>query len=428
MSDETLPSQNSESIDPITRRTLLKRAGALGAGLFAGGTTNILNEANDRLLQPALQLKADWETASAENAQFIEEHKDELKNIRLGCSLSPEQLEWLGIHDSPEQVLDFLQENGINEVRLGLRWNRSVNKNGEVDLSYYAPWIEQSLKRGMNLCLNVGPVKVFRWPEDHVPETVRARHEQAGTLPKKGALIQPADPLAREGLEYLNAMLPELKKLTGDHTVSIQPENEAQTPFGEHEWVASNDHLFAVVGTILDHFPNSPILLNSPAVKQSKSPIPHLSTLEYTAQLAKSIVAARPGTHVITGVDVYPETPHSMTVPFSDGLQVDTQMALLSSRTEHVLHDYVADMTTSGIRTEVTELQAEPWGNRTQPGNSAQSLRFAVLRSFPFVDTSKPTTLRLWGIEHLYAKLVKGEETEEHKKIGELIRLVNVKR
>ncbi len=85
-------------------------------------------------------------------------------------------------------------------------------------------------------------------------------------------------------------------------------------------------------------------------------------------------------------------------------------------------------MKSSGIGMEITELQVEPWGERNKPGNDVQSLRFAVLRSLPFVDPSKPTTMRLWGIEHLYAKLVKGEEIEEHKKIRELIRLVNVKR
>lgn len=422
MIDESQPPQSPEPPDPSRRKFIIGAAAitTVGAAASVG-----FSEVNERFLQPRKELIADWESASVENEQFMEVHKTELEHVRLGCSLSPEQLEWLGIHDSPEQVLDYLQELGINNIRLGIRWDRSVDNDGNIDLSYYGPWIVESLKRGMDLCLNVGPIKVFRWPEDHVPKSVLKRLEQQRRLPEKGALIQPDDPLAREGLEYLNTLLPELAKLTQGHTVTIQPENEAQTPFGEHEWVASSDYLFTVVKTILDHFPNSPILLNSPAVKQSKSPIPHSSTLEYTAQLAKALVAARPGVEVISGVDVYPETPHSMTVPRSNGLQVDTQMALLASRGEHVLHDYVADMTTSGIRTEVTELQAEPWGNRTQPGNSAQSLRFAVLRSLPFVDTSKPTTLRLWGIEHLYAKLVKGKETEEHKKIDELVQMIN---
>ncbi len=324
MSDETLPPQNSESIDPITRRTFLKRAGAFGAGLFVGGTTNILNEANDRLLQPALQLKADWETASAENAQFIDEHKDELKNIRLGCSLSPEQLNWLGIHDSPGQVFDYLHGLGIKDIRLGIRWDHSVDEDGKVDLSYYAPWIHESMKRGMDLCLNVGPIKVFRWPEDHVPKSVLKRLEQQGRLPKKGGLIGPDDPMADEALGYLNTLLPELKKLTGDHAVTMQPENEAHVPFGEHEWVASHEYFLRVCETIKDHFPDSPLLFNSPAVHQEKSPLEHTSTLEQTAIAAQAIITTHPDWEIITGADVYPDTPHSAKIPLPGNLRVDT--------------------------------------------------------------------------------------------------------
>lgn len=410
----------------LTRRTFIRNVAENLAAVTVGVVTgNIIVEGNERLYQPLQHLKMDWESAGAENEQFMEEHKTELQNVRLGCSLSPEQLEWLGIHDSPEQVLNYLQELGINEVRLGLRWNHSVNEKGEVDLSYYAPWIEQSLKRGMDLCLNVGPIKVFRWPEDHVPKSVLKRLEQQGRLPKKGGLIGQDDPMADEALGYLNALLPELKKLTGDHAVTIQPENEAHVPFGEHEWVASHEYFFKVCKTIKDHFPDSPLLLNSPAVKQSKSPLPHKSTLEQTAIAAQAIVAARSDWEVITGVDVYPDTPQSATIPFSDGLRVDTQMAVTSSRGADVLPKYVADMNASGVGMEITELQVEPWGDRTKPGNDAQSLRFAVLRSLPFVDPSRPTTMRLWGIEHLYAQRTRGVETGEHKKIVELVQLIN---
>lgn len=439
MPEETQPEiiHPDKPIEPITRRTFLKRAGAFGAGIAAtaiggigaigdiGSITHGIHEANDRFLQPALQLKADWETAGVENAQFMEEHKDELKNIHLGCSLSPEQLDWLKIHDSPDRVLDYLQELGISDVRFGLRWNHSVDKDGKVDLSRYAPWIDGILKRGMDLCLNVGPIKVFRYPEDHVPEKVREDLEGKGQFPKKGALIGPEDPLAKKGLEYLNAMLPELKKLVGNHVVTMQPENEAHVPFGEHEWVASHEYFLKVCETIKNHFPDSPLLLNSPAVHQANSPLKHTSTLEQTATAAQAIVAAHPDWEVITGVDVYPDTPQSAEIPLTNGLRVDTQMAVESLRGRNVIPQYVEGMKKSSIRTEITELQVEPWKDRQKPGNDVQSLRFAVLRSLPFVDGTQPTTMRLWGIEHLYAQRAKGVETGEHQKIYELIRLIN---
>lgn len=378
-----------------------------------------------RLIESIKQIKRDWECTLVENAQFFKDHKAELQNIRLGCSLSPEHLESLKIHNSPEQVLDYLKELGIKEIRLGIRWNRSVDENGKVDLSYYSPWIKQSLKRGMKLCLNVGPIKVFRWPEDHVPKSVLKKLAQQGSLPEKGALIEPNDPLAVTALEYLNAMLPKLRKLTGNHSVTMQPENEAHVPFGEHEWVASNDYFLAVCKVIKKHFSRSNLLLNSPAVHQSRSPLKHSSTLQQTAQVAQRIADANPDWNIISGVDVYPDTPQSAKVPFSGGLRADTQMALIISCGSDVLDKYVTNMNACGVTTEITELQAEPWGNRTDPGNSAQSLRFAILRSLPFVNSTKPTTMRLWGIEHLYAQRVKGVETGEHKKMLELIRLIN---
>ena len=286
-----MPDESEQPPSPSRRQFI---AGAAAITTIGAAASVGFSEANERFLEPRKELISDWESAGVENEQFMEEHKTGLENVRLGCSLSPEQLEWLGVHDSPEQVLDYLQELGIKDIRLGIRWNRSVDEEGEVDLSYYAPWIEQSLKRGMNLCLNVGPIKVFRFPEDHVPESVLKKLEQHEGLPKKGGLIGPDDPLADDALDYLNALLPELKKLTGDHAVTIQPENEAHVPFGEHEWVASHEYFFKVCKTIKDHFPNSPLLLNSPAVKQSKSPLPHKSTLEQTAIAAQAIVAARP--------------------------------------------------------------------------------------------------------------------------------------
>lgn len=422
MIDESQPPQSSQPPDP-SRRKFIAGIAAIGA---SGALASVgLKEAHDRLWQPRKELIADWESAGVENALFMEEHKDELKNVRLGCSLSPEQLNWLGIHDSPKQVFDYLQELGIKDIRLGIRWDHSIDEEGKIDLSYYAPWIQESLKHGIDLCLNVGPIKVFRWPEDHVPKSVLKRLDQQGRLPKKGGLIGPDDPMADEALGYLNTLLPELKKLTGDHTVTIQPENEAHVPFGEHEWVASHEYFFKVCKTIKDHFPNSPLLLNSPAVKQPKSPLLHNSTLEQTAIAAQSIASARPDWEIITGVDVYPDTPQSAEIPLTKGLRVDTQMAVTSSRGRDTIPQYVSDMKKSGIRMEITELQVEPWGERDKPGNDVQSLRFAVLRSLPFVDPSKPTIMRLWGIEHLYAQRAKGVETDEHEKIVDVVKLIN---
>ena len=79
-----------------------------------------------------------------------------------------------------------------------------------------------------------------------------------------------------------------------------------------------------------------------------------------------------------------------------------------------------------GYRIEVTEGQAEPYGQFLTPGNSAKDFRFLLLRLAEKVfDPAAPKLLRVWGLEELARKALLGAFTAEHAQIVQLIRALN---
>jgi hypothetical protein len=71
----------------------------------------------------------------------------------------------------------------------------------------------------------------------------------------------------------------------------------------------------------------------------------------------------------------------------------------------------------------VSEGQAEPNGYLTEPGNSARHFRFMLLRCAESVlDTSRPSVIRVWGIEEMAKKALAGRATAEHEAIYDLVR------
>jgi hypothetical protein len=68
----------------------------------------------------------------------------------------------------------------------------------------------------------------------------------------------------------------------------------------------------------------------------------------------------------------------------------------------------------------------EPFHQLTSPGNSARDLRFLILRLLDKVfDPHKPALLRIWGIEELAKRMLRGEMTSEHKQIVEIFEAIN---
>jgi hypothetical protein len=118
-----------------------------------------------------------WREASRPNPEFFARHEDDLSRLTLGASFAPEQ--WSGDERGQRQALAaaglVLKDLGIRELRLGLRWRRVETPDGQIDLRAYKPLLEYCLGQGASVCLNVGPIKTFRWPEDHAPRHLLRR-------------------------------------------------------------------------------------------------------------------------------------------------------------------------------------------------------------------------------------------------------------
>ncbi len=126
---------------------------------------------------------------------FLEANQDRLRMVRLGSTFSPDHyhhlLSFQGIHERQAQQrsalagLDFVhRELGIDAIRLPIRWNRTISRDGRrLDMQRYEPYLDSLIKRKARICLNFGPIKAARWPEDHVPDWLP---EIRRALPVKG--------------------------------------------------------------------------------------------------------------------------------------------------------------------------------------------------------------------------------------------------
>jgi hypothetical protein len=123
---------------------------------------------------------------------------------------------------------------------------------------------------------------------------------------------------------------------------------------------------------------------------------------------------------LVSGVDFYYEKPG---LPLAYLLR---RMPLLS-RALHMadvwtLHRHRAQSNRLGVRVEVTEAQAEPWGRFKAPGNSLAGFEFMLRTCLDdILDLRQNSMIRLWGIEWLARGLLDGSLTPEQKKIVGLI-------
>ncbi|NLE31055.1 hypothetical protein GX618_02145, partial [Candidatus Dojkabacteria bacterium] len=118
-------------------------------------------------------------------------------SIVLGTSFSPEYAKSLGC-ENPLKLLKIInKELGIKDIRLGLRWN-VVERDKKISLDYYDKYLKYLFKNDCKVCLNIGPIKIFRWPEEHIPRQISV---------KKGEYITPDMDIAKYSYQYFEKLL-----------------------------------------------------------------------------------------------------------------------------------------------------------------------------------------------------------------------------
>jgi hypothetical protein len=332
--------------------------------------------------------------------------------LRFGASFAPEQWGFHARADRDARLgLDFaVKELGLRQMRLGIRWSRGVDRRGNVDLSIYAPYIDYCLNNDVEVCLNVGPIRTFRWPEEHVPAAVAA----AVSLPPVEGKVQLGSELAQRALAYLEDLLQVLRRNYGDGLHTIQVENEPYYPLGKHLWRMSLPYMHAATERVDDVFPNANVLVTSAGRL-------HLNDVR---DLFIHLLATREGFQgrLVSGFDFHYKTPNRDAVPVVRHFDQIAYARPFAPSTEDNIHH----SRSIGYGIEVTEGQAEPYGHFTEPGNSAREFRFMLLRCLDKVfDPKAAALLRIWGVEELAKKILRGRANDEHHQIVELIQTVN---
>ena len=391
-----------------TRRQFL---GVSAAGLALVGGGEGLEYGREMLQQERA-----WRAAARPNDEFLRTHAALFRHVSVGASFAPEQ--WPpGAHapGEPLAALDWAARDlGIRQVRLGLRWQRVEWRRGQVDLSMYRPFLDYAFDNNLAICLNLGPMRTFRWPEEHLPRWLA----QAIDMPPTGARIKPATPVTEAASDYLVRLLDALVAEYGAERLAsvamVQPENEPFYPLRSHKWVLDGAYVKDVIGQLNTVFPRSRILTTT-AGRLNFGPI---------QDLFAGLLADSPDYRgrLVMGFDYHYKTPLRDSFPI-----IKYTDPITFQRVGYQTCEGNREMARSlGYGIEVTEGQAEPFGDLDAPGNSVRHFRFMLLRCADRVlQRDQPSVIRIWGIEEMAKKALAGLTTGEHAAIFDLVRRVN---
>lgn len=321
------------------------------------------------------------------------------KEIVWGTSFSPEYSQYLGDRNPLETLKIVREKLNIQDFRLGLRWN-TVEKNGKVSLEFYEKYIEYLLKNNCSICLNVGPIKVMRWPEEHIPEYINV---------KKRSVVKKDSELAKYAIEYFNKLLELIDRKYGQQInssskISFQIENECYNRFGHKRLLMSDEYLLEITTILHEYFPKNKLMMDSSARKDLRK-LMHLFDLFVENKLFE-------WKQLTLGINYYSMIPKMK--PFFKRIEA-LSFYLPWSMPLSTLKRYQEE---KGFGLEISEAQFEPWGEMTLPGNSVEELRYVVkhgLKIFP--DNYKERMIRLWGMEEFGLKMKEKKLTSEHRDI-----------
>lgn len=351
--------------------------------------------------------------------QFLRNHQNLLKKIRIGTSFSPEYVEELFAQEgkgvSEEMVMNVLRYAvevlHMKEIRLGIRWNK-VDNGKRIDISYYKPFLEYCFKHKVTICLNVGPIKTFRWPEQYVPNYIL---NDKKNISQKGESIDADSFLAKKSYIYLEKLLRSLVASYSPtqlhYITTIQPENEPFYPFGIYRWTMSKEYLHVITDIIFKYFPKRKILVSSSETRN----IEEIISLFESLKLQKG--------QAICGINYYFKTPKMQTVLFLGSLDY---MLYSHVRNKNSYRESIKKMHQKGIGVEVVEGQAEIWKPMMSPGNDYKEFQYLLLRCAENILFSHGDFLiRMWGIERLAKNFLTHTETPDHRSIQSLIQTLN---
>lgn len=402
---ESLPLSRAK----FSRRDLLK-----GSACFAGAA--YLGKESAFMIVDAILDQIDArERSRVSNSEFIWQNSERLRNVRYGCSFALEEFE---SEEEAMQALKIMVEDwGIKNIRIGLRWS-TISQDGEgIDLSKYEKIVEYALLQGVELRWCLGAIKNFGWPEFYVPTSVLGR---VSKISGRGERIVDFKELEKKALEYLKNLCIVLRLEYGKLPL-VQGTNEGYKEFGAFPWVVHNEYLQEEV-KVLNTLGNPRKLFNS-------SEWHNLEQIDQSLQSLKKNIPQIVETSDI-GINYFPEKPWVKNYPLlgrPDSILVGKIVA----------GDPYSEFRRSRYKKkEVSEAQMEPWlvngkpvEGATSPGNSCEHLKFVTLRAMENILSDEGGIIYLFGAPKLAKRVIRNRGdyklTSEHIQMIDLVRRVN---
>lgn len=355
---------------------------------------------------------------------FLDRYREAItkRRIRIGCSFAPEQFDSTA-DDGGVFALQALrvavEEYGIADVRIGLRWNH-LAPDGPRFTDYYEALIDYCFTAPgvTHVCLDLGPIKTFRWPEVHVPQAVLT---SLPSLPPRGATIEPESELAQTSFQHFARALQYVGERHGGRKPVSFCFNEAFHSFGPLGWTMSERYVAALVHMVerCGYFPGAGFVLNSSEGRQ----------LDRIADFYERLVQMSPelAGRLTSGFDFYPFLPRDRAVPRLEASMRWARTAWLWARHPSSRSIRRANEGVARYRIEVTEAQAEPWGIEQTVGNSLARYQHVLAESMDrILNPLQPDSIiRMWGVEYQLERVLRRTGVPANQQILDLTREIN---
>lgn len=271
---------------------------------------------------------------------------------KLGFSFRLPQAELMGLN--PPHALETLLGRGFDLVRLAGLWNRLEVGPGAFDWSSLDWQIEAASRHGRRMIVAVGPVKNFGYPESYVP-----RHHLPVPLLEGSLISRDSHPrLAEAALAFLTSLIERYRDLAA--IAAWQVEHEAVDPLGlEHSWRLARSFVAEEVDLVHRLDPGRPVILNG-FLPMSR---PVMMVQRWRTRGQGDSLALATARADLVGLDVYPCHAVARLGPMS--LYLGASDRAVASR----VRGAVARCRQHGRPVLVTEGQAEPWEQATNPPN-----------------------------------------------------------
>lgn len=365
------------------------------------------------ILSDLYHLYKDLRSSQKDNLDF--------SKIKIGASFNPEH--W-ALYDASQidteiklKVAKFVvEELKIKDIRLSIRWSE-VWKNGKINVGYYNEIFQYFFTQDVNICLNVGPIKTMRWPEEQVSKEVLNSLKE---IPAKGEVITSESELGTLALRYLENLLDYLQNYFTSEQLSkikiVQGNNESFFKFGEHQWTMSYEFEVKVINLIHKYFPDRKIMINTAGRFTFKEVLKLVEDLEESS--------SDYGGNFIIGYNYYYKTPPVIKFPL-----IGTLDNLITTPFKYMdMRKFRKICKEKNIEIEISEFQGEPWEELKTPGNSFSEFKFGLLRCQNRIlnlNQQAKSLVRFWGVEQFALKFLNNQQSEENIKIKELIQKIN---